>query len=175
VTLSGRVRAVGALATLLLSGGCYESRFPIDATPQARIEPALLGVWRCVPHDAKPTEPPATMTVARGRERMYSVSFQEDGKEAARYEAYASAVRGEMLLNVRDLSGGPKPWVFIRYALLRPSVLQLQVLNGDALKEQASPEALRRAVERLQRKSGAFVDMNVCARARVEEGSKSGS
>ena len=106
---------------------------------------------------------------------MYSVSFQEDGKEAARYEAYTSAVRGEMLLNVRDLSGGPKPWVFIRYTLLRPSVLQLQVLNGDALKEQASPEALRRAVERLQRKSGAFVDMNVCARARVEEGSKSGS
>lgn len=172
MTLSGGVRAVGMLSALLVSQGCYESTFPIDAAPQAAVQPALLGVWRCVLHDAKATEQPATMTVARGREGMYAVTYQEAGKEADRYEAHASVVRGETILNTRDLSGRRRPWVFMRYALLRPSVLQLQVLNGDALKEQTSPAGLRSAVERLRRKPGAYLDMCVCARARAEEGSQ---
>jgi hypothetical protein len=172
VTLSGRVRAAGVLSALLVSLGCYESPFPIDAAPQAEVEPALLGVWRCVPHDAKATEHPATITVARGRERMYAVTFQEDGKEADRYEVHASVVRGETILNTRDLSGGRRPWVFMRFVLLKPSVLQLQVLNGDALQEQTSPAGLRSAVERLRGKSGAYVDVCVCARARAEEHSQ---
>jgi hypothetical protein len=172
VTLYGRVRAVGVLSALLVSVGCYESPFPIDAAAQADVEPALLGIWRCLPHDAKVTEQPITITVVRGRELMYAVTLQEDGQEADRYEVHASVVRAETILNTRDVSGGRKPWVFMRYALLKPSVLQLQVLNGDAVPEQTSPAGLRRAVERLRGTSGAYADVCVCARARAEEGSQ---
>src|SRR5688572_12833488 len=94
MTLTGRVRAAGMLGVLLVSVGCYESEFPMDGTPQANVEQALVGVWRCVPHNAKVTERPATITVVRGRERTYAVTFQQDGKDAEHYEAYASMVQG---------------------------------------------------------------------------------
>jgi hypothetical protein len=169
--LSGRVRAAGMLTAMLATWGCYVSKFPMDAQPQADADQGVVGVWRCVPHDADVTERPATITVAPAGKRVYAVTFQEDGKEASHHEAYASIVGGEKLFNTRDLSGGKTPWVFMRYTLLRPSVLQLQALNGDVLKEQESPSALRAAVERLQGKANAYVDFSVCARARAQEAS----
>jgi hypothetical protein len=172
MTLSVRVRAAGVLTAVLSSVGCYVSKFPMDAQPQADADQGVVGVWRCVPHGATVTERPATITVAPAVKRVYAVTFQEDGKDASRYEAHASIVGGEKLFNIRDLSGGSEPWVFMRYALLRPSVLHLQALNGDALKEQESPSALRAAVERLQGKANAYVDFSVCARARAAEASE---
>lgn len=157
------------LLALLGCAGCYESAFPIDAAPQADAEQALVGVWRCLSFDAKATERPATLTIARGAERRYAVTFQEDGSSAGSYEAYGSSIGGEVLFNVRDLSGGSRPWVFIRRTLVRPNLLNIQVLSSDALTPQDSPSALRKAVEQLRGKPGAFEDACACVRARAED------
>ena len=109
------------------------------------------------------------ITVGHATKGVYAVTFQEDGKTADHYEAYASVVGGQRLINTRDLSGGSKPWVFMRYAFLRPTVLQLDILNGDALEEQQSPAALRSAVERLQTNDEAYVELCTCARSRRKQ------
>lgn len=164
-----RVRTIGWLLALLGCAGCYESAFPIDAAPQADVEQALVGAWRCLSFDAKTTERPATLTIALGADRRYTVTFQEDGKPADSYDAYGSSIGGEVLFNVRDLSGGSKPWVFLRRTLVRPNLLTLQILSGDALPAQDSPAALRKTVEQLRGKPGAFEDGCACVRSRAED------
>jgi len=172
MTRAGGFCAVAVLSVTMAGIGCYESEFPIDADPQADIDEALLGVWRCLDFDAKPTESAFTITIAPAPERRYSGTLQEDGKTPVRYEAHASSVAGDVLFNVRHLPGRAKPWVFLRHRLLSPSLLQLQVLDGDVLKQQASAATLRNAVERLHRKSDTYVDLCICVRAREERRSK---
>jgi hypothetical protein len=168
VLLTSVVRA-GLFAAAVGTLGCYESTFPIDASPQADVDQALLGVWRCVADQADASENAATITVTQTADRLYAVTFQEDAKTPDHYEAHASVVGGQRLLNTRDLSGGSKPWVFMRYSLLRPSVLQLDILNGDALEEQSSPADLRRAVQGLEANDKAYVEFCTCARARRKQ------
>jgi hypothetical protein len=141
----------------------------MDEHPQADAEPAIVGTWRCVAHGAKATERPATITIKPKADRVYAVTFQEDGDDADHYESYASVVRDEKVFNTRDVSGHRKAWVFMRYVLLRPSVLQLELLNGDVLKEQDSPAKLRAAVESLHGRPDEFIEFCVCARARVDD------
>jgi hypothetical protein len=162
-------RVTGCLNVLVVlaflgCSGCYESAFPIDSSPQADVEPALLGVWRCLPFDEAATEPAVTLTIARGAERRYAVTLQEDGDSAESYEAHASSIDGEVLFNVRKLEGGSKPWVFVRRTLVRPNLLHLQVLSSKALTPQDSPVALRKAVEQLRGTPGAYEDSCACVR-----------
>ncbi len=81
--------AAGALSAVLACVSCYESRFPIDPQPQADGGQELVGIWRCVPIDGRPTQRPATITFVPTAGRALAVTFQEDGKEADHYEAYA--------------------------------------------------------------------------------------
>ena len=97
---TGCVNVIVVLAVLGCSG-CYESPFPIDSVPQANVEPALIGVWRCLPFDEAATQPAATLTIARGAERRYAVTLQEDGDPAERYEAYGSSTTGVLPREVR--------------------------------------------------------------------------
>lgn len=157
-----------SVLTILGCAACYESAFPIDATPQADVEQALVGVWRCVGYDAKATDRPATLTIGRGEERRYAVTLQEDGRSPDRYEAYASSIAGEVVFNLRDVSSGGKPWTFVRQTLVRPNLLHLQVLDEKALTAQESPAALRTTLERLHDQPNAFEDLCACVRARPE-------
>jgi hypothetical protein len=65
------------------------------------------------------------MIIGRAREGVYAVSIQERGKDPDRYEAHASVVGGNTLLNIREMrESAPKRWVFGRYILQRPNILQ---------------------------------------------------
>jgi hypothetical protein len=158
-----------ALATLLLAG-CYESDFPLDATPQLPVDAAALGTWRCLPVDADADEPAATMTIAKNGERRYAVTWQEPGKAADRYDSYASQVPGARLLNIYDSGESnkdKKKWVYGRYALLRPHVLQLQIVDEKAMAGvEKTPQAVRRALERVAKEPKMLVDFTVCVRAK---------
>ena len=165
-------RATGCLnvlAVLVFLGcsGCYESAFPIDIAPQADVEPALIGVWRCLPFEETATEPAFTLTIAWGAERRYAVTLEEDGDSTESYEAYASSIDGEVLFNVRTLEGGSKPWVFVRRTLVSSNLLHLQMLRSNALTPQDSPAALRKAVEQLRGKPNAYEDSCACVRTRA--------
>jgi hypothetical protein len=169
-----RVRLGGAslvLCSTLLVAACYESAFPIEPRPKADIDRALPGTWRCLPFDQDPSEKAATITIAPEKEKVYAVTLQEDGGQASRYEVFASSA-AEGLLNVRELADGDKkPWMFVRATLLKPSVMQLQVLDKRAMPttELKTTEELRKAVEHARGKPDAFSDVCICVRARQEK------
>ena len=162
-----RIARLCTLATLMgmMASGCYESAFPLDPSPKAALDPKLLSTWRCLSTDAE--EEAVSMIVGRAREGVYAVNIQERGQDPDKYEAHASIVSGSTLLNIREMKETSKPWVFGRYVLLRPNVLQMQIVSDDALKGvEASPAAVRRAIERRRNDPGLFVDGFTCVRAK---------
>jgi hypothetical protein len=159
------------LCSTLLVSACYESAFPIEGRPKSDIDRALPGTWRCLPFNLDPVEKAATITIAPEKGQMYAVTLREDGGEASRYEVFASSV-AEGLMNVRELADGDKkPWMFVRATLVRPSVMQLQVLDKRAMPdtELKTADELRRAVERVRSKPDAFSDVCICVRVRQEK------
>jgi hypothetical protein len=166
---------VAAMAAAM-AAGCYESDFPLDPAPRLEVEEAWLGTWRCLPFNADADEPPATMRVQRRPDRRYAVTWQEGGQDPDRYEGFASSVHGTRFVNVQAIlpTGERGKWVFLKSTLLRPSVLQLQVVDSDALKGvEATPSAVRAAIERQLSKPALTADFCVCVRAKEPSGSPS--
>jgi hypothetical protein len=159
---------MGAAAiAIAMAPGCYESDFPLDPAPRLEVEPAWLGTWRCLPFNADADEDPATVRVKRGAERRYDITWQESGKDPERYEGFTSSVRGIQFMNIKLKDGKDNEWVFLRPTLLRPNVLQVQIVDRDALKGvDASPRAVRRAIERQLSSAALTVDFCVCVRAK---------
>ena len=154
-----------------LAGGCYQSDVPLDPAPAVDLEEQWLGTWRCLPFNADADEEPATVRIKRGPERRYALTWQEDGGKQVRYEAFASDIDRARLWNFREVktdgTTGASSWMFVRPTLLRPGVLQAQVVDEDALKNvEASPAAVRRAISRRLSQSALFVDFCVCVRAK---------
>ena len=157
-----------ALIALAMSAGCYESDFPLDPSPQQGVWEAWLGTWRCLPVGADADEPPATLRVKRGPEQRYDATWQEGDKQE-RYEGFTSAIGSTRFVNIRELKADGKTgqWVFVRPTLLRPNVLQLQVVDNDAMKGvEASAPAVRRAIEQNISSPALTVDFCVCVRAK---------
>ena len=81
-------------------------------------------------------------------------------------------LQGTTLMNVRahDERGPTGQWMFMRYALLRPNVLHLQVVAGMGMTGVANTAtAVRAAVERERNSAAFYTDVTVCARARAEK------
>jgi hypothetical protein len=167
---SSRWAPLAAIA-LLMAPGCYQSDFPLDSTPRVDVDAAWLGTWRCLPFNADADEDPVTIAVGRGADRRYDITWRETGKEPEQYEAYESSVRGHRFMNVRErkAAGEMGQWVFLGATLLRPDVLQLQVVDAKALESvEKSPTSVRRALERqLSRPTTLFADFCVCVRAKA--------
>lgn len=149
---------------------CYESAVPLDTASRTPLDPKLLSTWRCVTPNMETGA--LTMVVGRARDGVYAVSVQEAGDTPDRYEAHGSVVGGETLLNVRELKPSgppdPKPWSFVRYTLLQPDILRVQVVRDTALDGvEASPAAIRRAIERQLKTPTLYTDVFACVRAKA--------
>src|SRR5262245_33653590 len=157
------LRSALCLSTIL-SAACFESPFPLDPAPQTDIDARLPGAWHCIGPDADDRD--MTLTITRTRDRVYALTFQEYGEqEPDRYEAHASLVGGAPLVNVRNVKPSEKPWAFVRYTLLQPKVLQLQIVDEKALKGvAASPAAVRQAIEKRIKDPALFLDACTCVR-----------
>ena len=101
-------------------------------------------------------------------ERVYAVSVQEGDDVPDRYEAHGSMLGGRALFSIRDLgTSSGKPWAFVRYALLRPTVLHVEIVNADALKGvDDSPAPVRRAIERQLGDPRLFGHLCTCVRVK---------
>jgi hypothetical protein len=166
-----RPRPLGlpALAVLLLLPGCYESEVALDPSPQVAVDAAVIGSWRCLPLDGDLDEEPATLTVKSGSDRAYALEWREGTKAPDRYEAFASRVGASVLVNVQEIktSGERGKWVYVRYTLLRPNVLQLQVVADDEMKGvERSRDAIRAAITARSERPALYQDFAVCARAK---------
>jgi hypothetical protein len=162
----GRAAALIAAATV---GGCYESDVPLDPSPRIEVDEAWLGTWRCLPFAADADEQPATMVVERAADRRYGVTWREGDGEPDRYEGFASAIEGSPFVSLQERKANEPggTWVFVRPTLLRPNVLQVQIVDENALKgvEKSAP-ALRGAIARQLSRPGLTVDFSVCVRAK---------
>ncbi len=146
-----------------LSAACYESASPLDPIPQVDLDTSLLGTWHCITSD--PGDRDMTLTIAPTRDRVYAVTLQEFGQELDRYEAHASLVASVALVNLRNLKTSAKPWIFVRYSLLRPKVLQLHVVDGQAVRGvDASPAMVRQSIERRIDDAALFAEACTCVR-----------
>ncbi len=154
--------------TAALAIGCYESASPLDPAPQVDIDARLLGAWRCVSGGS--SDEAITVTVARSGARSYAVASKERDHEPDRYEGYASALNGSMVMNLRNLKGGAKPWSFLRVDILQPNVLFVHYLSDALLKNVAwTPAALRAQLERERLNPALYEDLCVCLRLNEEK------
>jgi len=148
---------------------CY-SDFPIDPAPQAELDAILLGTWRCLPADPRPDTDPLNYVVSTARRGVYAIRLEVKDEEPLLLEAYFSVVKGQRLLNVRDLD--PKlparPWLYARYSLPFPNVLRVQIVQEDLFKSaEQTPAGYRRVLEGLASASSGYEDYAVCIRARA--------
>ena len=149
-----------AVAVLAASLPACLSPVPLDPTPQADLDPKLLGSWRCLGPGMAANDETVDLTVANARDRVYAVTFGDTGDETPdRYEVHASRVGSRTVLNVKDLSGGEKPWDFVEHQFLRPRVLLIRFADDDPLAEMVLTPAVLRAQ---LAKPDAFVDFCVC-------------
>ena len=165
------------LVGCLLPAGCYESASALGPPGSGTLDVKLLGNWRCVAREAS-----ATASVALGvssfDEHQYCVSAasEEKGdssKEASHYRAYSSTLNGATLLNVQELDAGKttaeRKWFFVRYSLLKPNVLYLEVVDEPLFKGvDDSPPSVRQVIERNLDNDQLFSDLYVCTRVAKE-------
>lgn len=160
------------VVTLLAAAGssaCLEVQGPLDAMPLQPPDPRLIGTWRCLPGDSAPDEAPATMEVQVAPDGAYAVRFQEDGGKPERYRAWASETPAGRLLNVEETGSadGDFDWVLVRYGLLRPDVLAVDVVSGKALpNSRATAEEARQFLEARKADPALFETYCVCVRAK---------
>jgi hypothetical protein len=162
--LKAPLKVLGCAIALLALAGCYESSFPLDATPQADIDSRLLGGWRCM--FAEPDSHSVfAMELKSLGDRRYQATTMVAGGDLGRYQVHASLVKGLPLVNVRSLQAEPdeKPWVFLRYELLKPNVLSVRAVRKEWL--QGVPDsaaAVRKALEQAQDAAAVYEDVFVC-------------
>ena len=155
------------LAAALGLSGCYDFESPLDATPQLPRDEALLGEWRCLSADPGPSEQAMTLVFSAARDREYVITFTEEGKKPEHLGGYASAVSGGTVLNLRDpdREDSNEPWNLVRYSFLLPNLIRFELVDDDPFGGvQATPAALRSALERLGAQPGVYSDLCICLR-----------
>ena len=161
--------AILAVGTALLLSGCY-SEFPIDQAPQAELDAALLGTWRCLPAEPRRDTEPVNFVFGTARPGVYAVRLEVPDEKPALLEAHFSIVKDHRLLNVRDLDTrlGPQ-WLFARYSLPVPNVLRVQIVSEDVFKTaEQSPGGYRRVLEAISADSPLYEEYAVCVRTSLD-------
>lgn len=161
------LRALWLIAGVAPLGACYDFGAPLDSAPTQAVDSKLLGTWRCLGRDPEPDAKPANIVVTAAGERAYAIRLEAEDEAPDLYEAYASEIKGHVVLNVRDLDprAAAKPWTFARYGFLLPDVLRIQLVSDDELKGvEHTSVALRAALEQRDARSGLYADFCVCVR-----------
>jgi hypothetical protein len=154
------------LVAILAGAGCYESALPLDAGPQTELDPRLMGGWRCMFAEPDSHSVFAMELKATG-ERRYQATTMVAGGDLGRYEVYGSVVKGATLVNVRSLQAGAdeKPWVYLRYELLKPHILSVRSVREAILQGiTESPASVRKTIEQAHDENAAYEDAFICLR-----------
>jgi hypothetical protein len=138
----------------------------MDAAPQTEIDSRVLGGWRCM--FAEPDSHRVfAMELKTSGDRRYQATTMVAGGDLGRYDVHASLVKGATLVNVRSLQAEPdeKPWILLRYDLLKPNVLSIRAVRDKFLEGVPdSAAAVRKALEQAQDDEEVYEDAFVCLR-----------
>jgi hypothetical protein len=166
-----RLAVLLALSSTL--SGCYESDFPLGPVAEASIDPRFLGSWRCV--QVEQNESAAmVLTALPFDEKQYYVGLAAEGEATLHYRAYGTTVKGTALLNIQELEPDRQPaerkWSFVRPSLLKPNVLQVEIVREEPFQNvEPSAKAVREIVERMQGSPELYEEYCVCARVIEQE------
>ena len=150
---------------------CYEFNFPLDPTPKVPQDARLAGVWRCLSAHPSVDEGAATLRIEPRPGLLAHWTFEtpsSDGTtDQGEFDVYRSSQLGGSLLNAME-SGGkePRKWSFVRYSLLTPDVLRIELMDDEPFdKVKDNAEALRQAITRRVNDPAIYKDFCVCVRA----------
>ena len=162
------LRGLTCTACLIIASAtcaaCYESSFPLDSEPQAELDSRILGGWRCMFAEPESHSVFALELKATGN-RRYQATTMVAGGDLGRYEVYASTVNGAPVVNVRSLQASPdeKPWLFLRYELLKPNLLSVRSVRETAFAGVTDSAAeLRKSLEQSKDEHDTDEDAFVC-------------
>jgi hypothetical protein len=156
------------LGVVLSLWGCYESGFPLGSPEAGTLDTAILGTWRCV-QGGEEQNKPFLITVMPFDERQYYVGLNTEGEKAVHYRAFSAVVKGTTLLNLQELNlknaATERKWIFIRATLLKPAILQVELVRDEAFKGiDPSPSAVREVVEKKIASPELYQDFCLCTR-----------
>lgn len=168
-------KIVGAMLMALFVPllGCYESDFPLGPSAAGTIDPRLLGTWRCVQGDPDQNKS-FLITVVPFDEKQYCIDVTMKGEKPIHYRGYSSSFKNTTLLNVQELKAKTEPpaqkWFFVRYTLLKQSILQVEIVKDKPFKGiDSSAEAVRKVVDRMIERPELYQDYCVCAKVFEKE------
>jgi hypothetical protein len=86
------VLAALSLTLFLPLWGCYESDFPLGPPTAGKIDPKIVGKWRCVQSDAIQNKA-IHFTVSPFDDKQYSINVSMEGEKPISYRAYSSFIK----------------------------------------------------------------------------------
>jgi len=122
------------LSSLVLVGCPYDSPTPLGPASEGRIDPLLLGTWRCTGGEGGE---PSLVSFRQFDETQYYVVVGSDieGDESATFRVYSSLVRDASFLNVQELkddtSHSERRFVFLSYSFPDADALAVEELDLD--------------------------------------------
>lgn len=162
-----------ALVLLAMAGatlGCYESDVPLGP-PGTPVDARLVGRWRCMHDQSRPQL--LELGVAQRGQQEYEVTLEMTGEETVRYRGHGTVVRGTTILNLQEQKPGEDPtkarWNFVRATLLKPNVLDVQVVDDRLFKDKPrTAEGQRAVMEANLASPELYFDYCVCVRIVTE-------
>lgn len=161
------LRAAALVLTLAL-WGCYESQFPLGPPEEGTIDRRLPGNWRCL-QSGEGENKPFLLSIIPFDGKQYYAGLLMEGEKPVHYRAFSASVKGMTLLNVQEINSETvsesRRWIFVRYSLLRPNVLLVEIVKDAPFKGiDASPLSVREVVERDIRNPELYQDFCTCVK-----------
>ncbi len=117
--VSGHIKIICVflcLVMLLFLSGCpYESREPLGALADGKIDGKLLGRWK---YEDKEHKEAGFITISRFNDRELLIVIEENGKKIPdMMRGFVTMVEGRNFLNLQELKGayGDRKWIIVNY------------------------------------------------------------
>lgn len=169
---------VGAASVLVAAPRCYEFPHPVDAKATVELDGRILGNWACLGEakvDSDGRFSKESNVVALGfaaRNRMYEIRMTgfENEDDVGKTTGYPSKVGDRVVLNIPDDDEKHRTYTLVSPVWLSPDVLQIDLVNPDALSESelASSASVRKALGSRTSDAKVFEPFLVCVRAQVD-------
>lgn len=148
--------------------GCYESEFPLGPAGSGTIDTKIVGDWKCVQGGDKESKP-FLLTLLPFDETQYYAGLVTEGEKPSHYRAFSSSIKETSLLNIQEIDVKPaladRKWLFIRYTLLKPNILQIELVKDEAFRGIGrSLSAVRKNLEEKIASPALYQDFCVCTR-----------
>jgi len=168
LTSKRQLMALVLISVVLSLWGCYESGFPLGSPEAGNLDTAILGTWRCV-QGGEEQNKSFLITAMPFDEKQYYVGMDMEGEKAVHYRAFSAAIKDTTLLNLQELdpksATSERKWIFIRYTLLKPTILQVELVKDEAFKGMdPSPSAVREVVEKKIASQEFYQDFCLCTK-----------